>query len=1737
MAKQLIAKGQVTIVTQQEAYTIVQSLSDYIFPADNSGIISNAVTVTSTVKVTQGNTDFTGFSIGAITKPAGFSTITVNNTNKTITYSLAANTVNLSDSGTITIPIIIGSVTYSLSFSWSKAKKGNTGTSGVDANLLDWVKDWNTNKTVIGADFVITPKIFTGTKNANGTITGIAIGKFPLKILNASGSIVAETINGIYGFKDGNKTFYIDSSGNAQLGYGTHFIKYNVTTGKIEFGADVSLNWTTAASNALTSAKSYADTKKTEAISTAFADATNKANAVKVIAQQANDLAGQKVRYIRDWLNGSTANTGNHWIQIMAFDQSGTNIALSKNVSGGSSDKRVTNGNTDTTPYVSVEAGLKHLRVDLGAVYDIKYLHIWHYYSDKRTYYETKTECSVDGVTWFVIFDSSIEGTYKETADGVIHFVSEYDRATLKTLKAQETADAITKTANDEKWGTKLTYIDSTGIFTGTLSANTVNAIKINATQITAGIIDVARINVDSLKASLITADNINALTLIVNKGTIGSWSIDSDSIFRGTKNNISGVNTAASGSITIGSNGIRGFKWRLDGTGAGAVAGGNISWDASGNVTFGSNVSLNWTNAANNALTSAQTYADTKKTEAISAAATDATAKANQAKTDAINTASSDATTKVNNIQVGGRNLIPNTNKGTTGWAYTCQSGTHVHSAVTSLNVNANKSTTSVISSGYHVISRSIARSLIKNNTQYTVSFDIYCDFDTTMGLSIRNGNGQNVLISWSNTTIKKSTWTKVVQTATSGTDTTTSQVLYISGFNTVGSVIFANLKLEEGNKATQWIPAQEDIDSSVSAVKSIADKNLAALGGVSYPKLTQISSTGIYTGTLTASQITAGTISADRIAAGSLNASKLDAASIKTNIINTDYIDGLTCTFVRGKIGGWNIGADNIMIGSLNVVGQTPIQIRSTSTGSGTVYSGGFKPYGITLSWYQSSNAGHIGLGQVLATGSTVRTGFMGIQMIAWDGVEYFCLSANTTKSGSKDVYNRIAGWAFDNDSIYRGTKNNTAAAFTAASGSVTIGSNGIRGFKWRLDATGAGAVAGGNISWDASGNVTFGSSVSLNWTNAVNTAKTELNASINNVISALGGSGYPKLTKINSTGIYTGTLTASQITAGIISADRIAAGSLNASKLDAVSIKSSIINTDYINGLTCTFVKGKIGGWTIGSDTITVGTIGGTGAIPIQMRSSSTGSGYVYSGQYKPYGITMTWHQTSNAGHIVFGQVMASGNTVKTGFVGIQMMSWDHQEYFCLSANYTKSGGKEIYNRIAGWAFDNTRIWKNNVSLSADGSITNGSLWQINNNGSGRLANGNISWDASGNVTFGSSVSLNWTNATNNALTSAKSYADTKKTEAVNAAAADATNKANAAKELAQAMAFGRMLYRDPVFYNGNNSINVYNNSNNGTVTITRATDNNAPNDSKQVLIIKNTGAASPNCGGFYWGTTTSHRKVFITRIIAKISSGRDISYHSNSIGTGGTQKWLTPVAGTGQWCEYICKVSCGTASFSSTHFFAITGAVGTAEAPIEWRIAYATVFDNTSTEKYTTTIDANGIYTGTIRATQIMVDSALVVGGSTYNGSVSVRDASNVVKVTLDRNGITAIGGTIGGWVIASNQISKNSVILGSDGTISNGTRWKLSNDGSGFVANGNVSWTAAGAVSITGTINATSGVIGGFSISGNRLINTATNSSIEFQTLTGSSSLSINASTYTLLSMRADSARTALSIQT
>ena len=324
----------------------------------------------------------------------------------------------------------------------------------------------------------------------------------------------------------------------------------------------------------------------------------------------------------------------------------------------------------------------------------------------------------------------------------------------------------------------------------------------------------------------------------------------------------------------------------------------------------------------------------------------------------------------------------------------------------------------------------------------------------------------------------------------------------------------------------------------------------------------------------------------------------------------------------------------------------------------------------------------------------------------------------------------------------------------------------------------------------------------------------------------------------------------------------------------------------------------------------------------------------------------------------------------------------------------------------NEIAGWHIEASRIWKNNVSLGADGSIAGATKWKLGNDGSGRLASGNIVWDTYGNVTFGASVSLQWTSAANAALASAKTYADTKKNEAVSAAAADATSKAEAAKELARAMAFGKMLYRVPEFFL-NGSIH-YNGTGNYLGNATRSIEQVAgcPNSTGYALKYTATGwttATDKRAGGFLFGTPSRANAVFIVRLIAQIPIGRALQNYHNAYGTGGTTRWLTSNAGTGKWEEYVCKVVCGaTGKFSTLNHFALTGgAEPTAAAPLVWYTAYATVFDITASERYTTTLDANGIYTGTLTAAQ--VNAVSIDAGSIKTGTLSAdRIAAGSIK---------------------------------------------------------------------------------------------------------------------------------------
>ena len=257
--------------------------------------------------------------------------------------------------------------------------------------------------------------------------------------------------------------------------------------------------------------------------------------------------------------------------------------------------------------------------------------------------------------------------------------------------------------------------------------------------------------------------------------------------------------------------------------------------------------------------LNSAKSYSDTKKTEAINTASTDATNKANQAKTDAINSANNTLTTtianyytkaqtdsqinvaknaitqsvsstyetktevtnKINAIQVGGTNLLPNTK--------TLKSGVSSTSYITSdtylgLKVMRCNNT----SGGY--IDAYYCNSLInvEPNTEYTLSFyakgdGAFSSFfypDNVVSGKHSNGTTTTSVDGYITTTVTSS-WKRYWITWKTLSNTSGLKNVLIGRIAAGSDIYICGAKFEKGNKASEWSPAPEDIETTVSTIE----------------------------------------------------------------------------------------------------------------------------------------------------------------------------------------------------------------------------------------------------------------------------------------------------------------------------------------------------------------------------------------------------------------------------------------------------------------------------------------------------------------------------------------------------------------------------------------------------------------------------------------------------------------------------------------------------------------------------------------------------------------------------------------------------------------------------------------------------------------------------------------------------------------------------------------------------
>lgn len=192
--------------------------------------------------------------------------------------------------------------------------------------------------------------------------------------------------------------------------------------------------------------------------------------------------------------------------------------------------------------------------------------------------------------------------------------------------------------------------------------------------------------------------------------------------------------------------------------------------------------------------------------------------------------------------IVVGGRNLAMNTNKGTTGWSWSMQTGGYSKESVSETGVNTCKLTRdSVKQSGWSVIQFSyIGRTKWEADTNYTVSVDVKASVSTSMDPGFRHDDSSNMLIQSCKAVNNKTVanvWTKLVWVVKSAATlpSGTSQNTYFTGMNSnVGvSYQFKNLKIEKGNTATDWTPAPEDYVSYVDVEYYLSTSPTSLSGG----------------------------------------------------------------------------------------------------------------------------------------------------------------------------------------------------------------------------------------------------------------------------------------------------------------------------------------------------------------------------------------------------------------------------------------------------------------------------------------------------------------------------------------------------------------------------------------------------------------------------------------------------------------------------------------------------------------------------------------------------------------------------------------------------------------------------------------------------------------------------------------------------------------------------------------
>ena len=399
--------------------------------------------------------------------------------------------------------------------------------------------------------------------------------------------------------------YYTKSQTDSQIKVAKEAINLGVST-----SYETKENVQTKVTSTLNSAKSYADTKKKEAISTAASDATSKANTAKqeAISSANNTLKStianyytksqtdSQIKVAKEEINlGVSTNyetKTNVETKINNLSISGVNRVLN---SGISQSKTLTSAVNETwTPYM-ISGDIRNQKVTVAFDYVATNIVKQTDYGIK---FQTTYKLSDDTTAWYPSYGFKLE-------DGDSSGTIVLPPITFDDIKA----------GNNAEFRFRFDKVSGT--------------IKISKARVFIGEKDLGwSLAPEDIDKNISTAKS-EAISTAASDATSKANTAKNDAI------------KSANNTLTTT---IANYYTKSQTDSQIKVAKEAINLGVSTSYETKENVQTKVTSTLN----SAKSYADTKKKEAISTAASDATSKANTAKNDAIKSASSDATSKV---------------------------------------------------------------------------------------------------------------------------------------------------------------------------------------------------------------------------------------------------------------------------------------------------------------------------------------------------------------------------------------------------------------------------------------------------------------------------------------------------------------------------------------------------------------------------------------------------------------------------------------------------------------------------------------------------------------------------------------------------------------------------------------------------------------------------------------------------------------------------------------------------------------------------------------------------------------------------------------------------------------------------------------------------------------------------------------------------------------------------------